>query len=108
MMPQKKDSVKWKNVFMIVLLMFTAGLVWNAINYNDASKYKKQYFAVKDTCSMFVKKAEKEISTYKALYNYVQNRNKKLVDSCTNMRISYLNGTFKKYYDSTSSFWYVS
>lgn len=108
MMPQKKDSVKWKNVFVIALFVFTAGLVWNAINYSDVKKYKTNYLVMKDSCEKVIKVAHNDLKTYKTLYNYVHGRNKKLIDSCQNMRIAYLNGTFKKCYDSTSTFWYVS
>jgi hypothetical protein len=39
---------------------------------------------------------------------YYTGQYKKAVDSCKNMRVAYLNGAFKKYLDTTSTFWYVS
>lgn len=100
----KTNSVKWKNVFSFLLFFFIVGLVWNAINYQKHNDMSSEYESMKDTLAI-TKEHIKEAQALSASY---QERNEKLVDSCKNLTISYLNDTFEKYVDSTSTYWYVT
>jgi hypothetical protein len=100
----KTNSVKWKNVFAIVFLFFTAALVWNAINYNDVRIYKEEHQIMKDSLSVI----QGKLTEANILSESYHCRINELIDSCENLTISYLNDTFEKYIDTTSAYWYVS